>query len=109
MTKSPDITPELQIEINRAEWIQALRENGHRQSKKGWMYGFDEVCALGLALELGGFPKHSGLRFTNAHRWLGSKFSQDCLTLISGDNDKGWTFVQIADAAKNGRYWDLNG
>lgn len=105
MTKSPDITPELQIEINRRLWIEALRENEYRQCKQGWTHGNHGVCALGVALELGRFPIFYGQRFNNSHRWLGIKFVGARFSDIAKDNDRGWTFIQIADAAEQGRYW----
>jgi len=97
MTKSPDITPALQIEINRANqiqknrdaWIKALRENGHRQCQ-GALIIHSKVCALGLAFEM----------FGNWHLSIAP-----LRTAISVDNDAGWTFAQIADAAEQGRYW----
>ena len=51
MSKQPEISPELQIEINRQLWIQALRDNGHRQCRGPGNKG-GEVCALALALEI---------------------------------------------------------
>lgn len=104
MTKSPDVTPELQIQINRAKWIQALRENGHRQCV---CWGeLEKACAVHIASELAGFTDND---HGNVYTWLGTqRLAEDLRPLgarIWRDNDAGWTFGQIADAAEQGRYW----
>lgn len=99
MTKSSDITPELQIEINRRLWIQALRENGHRQCKGVSSKGL--VCAMNLAPEfIVRLPGKSMQHSLGMH----NDGSRDLL-LAARDNDAGWTFARIADAAEQGRYW----
>ena len=110
--KNLEISPELQIEINRAKWIQALQENGHRQCI---FWGGDSVhvCALELVEEVAEFDDELEHPFTDQHDrafdWLGidnHNFAKRLrATGIYDDNDAGWTFAQIADAVIGGRYW----
>ena len=94
-------SPELQIEINRAKWIQSLRENGDRKITKIWYRReTNGVCANGLAIEMSlGSPCIGTGR--DAAKFLGIEF----IMKIAHDNDAGWSFAQIADAAQQGRYW----
>ncbi len=103
MSKTPEIPPQRQIEINRAEWIQALRENGHRQCI-GWGRGGSH-CAISLLIELAGIDSSIPFAWVEqATVWLGAP-PQMALWPVAVDNDKGRTFGQIADAAEQGRYW----
>ena len=100
MSKQPKISTETQIQINRTLWIQALRENGDRQCKGISTKGF--VCAMSLAPEF--VVRLPGV---SMQRSLGMNCNGDKETLLlaARDNDAGWTFAQIADAAEQGRYW----
>lgn len=95
--KDFEISHELQIEINRRLWIQALRENGHRQNRGTLSDDDGNVCALGLASEvLGCWTMLGQLK----HNPVGA------LALPAQDNDDGWDFSRIAGAAEQGRYWE---
>lgn len=96
MSKSPEVSKELQIEINRSIWIQALRQNGHRQIREHISDGRGNVCALGLAAEVLGCWTRLGHFKPNV---------EGALALPAQDNDNGWSFARIADAAEARRYW----
>lgn len=114
--KNLEISPELQIEINRRLWIQALRENGDRQITRGIWYSCDskDVCAAGLAMELAGSNMELAvcvdINQCRHVRKLGLKFlGIPTFAIISMDNDhRKLTFAQIADAAEQGQYWSIN-
>ena len=102
--KELEISPELQIEINRAEWIQALRVNGHRQCELEPLLLISvNQCALTLVTAIGG-PSYYLCGYKEIYKWLGIDGIQKGKQ-IWRDNDGGWTFAQIADAATQGRYW----
>ena len=96
-----EIPSQLQIEINRQLWIQALRDNEHRQCTRALRRVIGNmVCAYGLAENILKVTAYSGV--------------SEALGIGMGkpgpykDNDNGWTFTQIADAAERGRYWSIN-
>ena len=97
MMKNLEISPELQIQINRQLWIQALRTEGSRQC-----HGVKDkhfVCAINLAPEF-------IVMLGSVQSSLGMRRSKRTLLLAAQDNDSGWTYAQIATAAEAGRYWD---
>ena len=106
----------MNIPENRQRWIQALKENGSEQCM-GWNFNsfHSKVCALQLILTLTPLIswkkpiKGGGALPTPPYReieeWLG--IGENKLSFIFDNNDKGWTFAEIADAAEAEAYWNL--
>ena len=94
--------------VSKADWIAALRSGDYEQCKD-YFHDSDQFCAIGVFYDLGIKAGRGRWHEAPAGHFLAEGVGTINIcglrsVKITEDNDKGFTFTQIADKAEAGDY-----